>query len=87
MHWTWLDVQSGLRKHWWQQCERSSLRLSGLKNEAREAGRRYSSLLYLGKAPSLDCAVQGGTLWVCTMGDEVNLCVSRRGDLAGGRRK
>jgi len=37
---TWLDVESGLRKHWWQQCERSSLWSSGLKIEAREAGRR-----------------------------------------------
>ena len=25
MHRTWLDVQSGLRKHWWLQCEHSSL--------------------------------------------------------------
>jgi len=25
MHRTWLDVQSALRKHWWQQCERSPL--------------------------------------------------------------
>jgi len=30
MHRTWLDVHSGLRKHWWQQCERSSLWSSGL---------------------------------------------------------
>jgi len=40
MHRTWLDVQSGLRKHWWQQCECSSLWSSGLKIEAWEAGRR-----------------------------------------------
>jgi len=39
-----------------------------------------SSLLYLGKAPSLDCAMQGGTLWVCIMGDEVNPCVATQGD-------
>jgi len=25
VHQTWLDVQSGLHKHWWQQCEHSSL--------------------------------------------------------------
>jgi len=42
---------------------------------------RQSSLLYLGTAPSLDCAMQGGTLRVCTMGDEVNPCVTRRGRL------
>ena len=79
MHRTWLNVQSGLCKHWQQQCECSSLWLSGLKIEAREAGRRYSSLLYLGKAPCLDRAMQGGTLQVCTMGDEVNPCVAHRG--------
>ena len=40
----------------------------------------WSSLLYLGKAPSLDCATQGGTLRVCTMGDEVNPCVTMQGE-------
>jgi len=39
----------------------------------------HSSLLYLGKAPSLDCAMQGGALRVRTMRDEVNPRVARRG--------
>jgi len=40
---------------------------------------------HLGKAPSLDCAMQGGTLRVCTMGGEPVLPAG--GDLAGGQRE
>jgi len=37
-----------------------------------------SSLLHHGTALSFDGAMQGGTLRMCTMGDEVNQCVTRR---------
>jgi len=46
-----------------------------LKLRKQGGGR---ALFSLGKAPSIDCTMQGGTLPVCTVGDEVNPCVAGR---------
>jgi len=46
--------------------------------EAQEAGRRQSSLLYLGMAPSLHCTMRGGNSQGVYYGDQVNPCVACR---------
>jgi len=56
-----------------------SVEISQIQKNQGDCSIAVFCTLYLRMAPSLDCAMQGGTLRLCTVGDEVNPCVARRG--------